>query len=368
MRRLYIHELEGWSAGYPKFSYDPEGLLLLFSDLKQKQGHLIGRMSSMGFELRQRAELDILTQTVLKTSLIEGEVLDADDVRSSLAMKLGVDIGGAYQKDRHSDGIVDMMLDATTRCVEPLTEDRLFGWHTGLFPNGMNSQGPIIVGAYRDGPMQVVSGAYGRRQNVHFEAPEANRVPGEMKRFLAWFNNDKVDLVIKSAMAHLWFVTIHPFDDGNGRIARAIADMLLAESDGFEQRFYSMTAQIQKNTKAYYNILEATQKGNLDITGWLEWYFEQITLSLDKADETLSQIVAKHDYWVKWADQQINPRQKKMLNKLLDGFEGHMKRNKYCHFNSVSPATAARDIAELVDLGMVVEVGGGRSTHYQLPG
>jgi Fic family protein len=371
MRRIYIHELAEWSEGYPgavKFRYDPEGLMLLFSNLKQKQGHLIGRMSSMGFELRQKAELDILTQTVLKTSLIEGEVLDADDVRSSLAGKLGVDIGGAFKKDRHSDGVVDLMLDATTRCIEPLTSKRLFGWHAGLFPNGMNSQGPITVGTYRDGPIQVVSGAYGRKQTIHFDAPEATRVPGEMKRFLDWFNNDKIEFVIKSAMAHLWFVTIHPFDDGNGRIARAIADMLLAASDGFNQRFYSMTAQIQKNTKEYYDILEATQKGDLDISEWLEWYFNQLILSLDMADKTLVQVIAKHDYWIEHSDKQINARQKKMLNKLLDGFEGHMKRSKYCHFNHVSPATAARDIADLVELGMVVDVGGGRGTHYQLPG
>lgn len=362
----YIHDLPDW----PAFRWDREALAEPLAAVRHRQGRLIGRMEGLGFPLRRVAVLDTLTEDVLKSSEIEGEILDRDQVRSSIARRLGIDIGGLTPADQEVEGVVEMMLDATQNYDEALTAERLFGWHAALFPTGRSGMHRIIVGAWRDGrfgPMQVVSGPLGR-ERVHFEAPEATRVAGDMQAFLCWFNGmDGIDPVLKAGVAHLWFVTIHPFDDGNGRIARAIADMQLARSEGSQQRFYSMSAQIRQERKAYYETLEATQKGDLDITDWLAWFLACLSRAFDGAETVLAGVLRKARFWQEHADDPLNDRQRDMLNRLLDGFEGNLTSSKWATIEKCSPDTALRDITDLLERGILVkDAGGGRSTSYSL--
>ena len=362
----YIHTRPDW----PKFHWDEKGLAGPLAGVRHRQGRLVGRMEALGFPLRSEAMLRTLTQDVVKSSEIEGEILDADQVRSSLARRLGIEIGALTPADRDVEGVVEMMLDATQHHDQPLTAERLFGWHAALFPTGRNGMHRITVGAWRDdksGPMQVVSGAYGR-ERVHYEAPAAARLDREMKEFLDWFSRENgTDPVLRAAIAHLWFVTIHPFDDGNGRIARAIADMSLARSEHSSQRFYSMSAQIQQERNAYYDMLEATQKGDLDITPWLEWFLACLDRAFDGAENTLANVFRKAHFWDQHAGATLNDRQRDILNRLLDGFEGKLTSSKYATIEKTSPDTALRDITQLVDHGILKkDEGGGRSTSYSL--
>lgn len=363
---LYIHLLPDW----PRFRWDRERLAAPLAALRHQQGRLIGNMEALGFSLRQEASLEALTSDVLKTSEIEGEMLDAEAVRSSLARRLGIDIGALKPADRHVEGIVEMTLDATANYREPLTEERLFAWHAALFPTGRSGMTKIQVGAWRNDvhrPMQVVSGPIGR-ETVHYEAPEAKRLPAEMAAFVEWFNaEERIDPVFKAALAHLWFVTIHPFDDGNGRIARAIADMQLARSEGTPQRFYSMSAQIREERKAYYDILERTQKGDLDVTLWMEWFLGCLDRAIDRAHDQLETVMAKARFWDRIKTVPLNERQTLVLNRLLDGFEGKLTTAKWAKLAKCSHDTALRDIQDLMRRRILVQnPAGGRSTSYAL--
>jgi Fic family protein len=362
----YIHDLAGW----PDFQWDDGLLGPRLAAVRHRQGRLVGRMEALGFDLRSEAVLATLTVDVLKSSEIEGEILDKEQVRSSIARRLGMDIGALAPTDRHVEGVVEMMLDATQRYAEPLTRERLFAWHASLFPTGRSGMTRIVVGSWRDdrsGPMQVVSGPYGR-ERVHYEAPGAARLQGEMTGFLNWFEAvTPHDPVLKAAIAHLWFVTIHPFDDGNGRIARAIADLALARSEQSPQRFYSMSAQIRLERRAYYDILEVTQKGGLDITSWLEWFLGCLDRAIAGAEDMLCGILRKARFWEAMKDQPLNARQRMVLNRLLDGFEGKLTTSKWASLTKSSPDTALRDIADLVERGVLAkDPGGGRSTSYSL--
>jgi Fic family protein len=362
----YIHELHQW----PHFHWNEEGLAKGLAAVRHRQGRLTGRMHSLGFPLQEEAVLKTLTEEVLKSSEIEGEILDRDQVRSSIARRLGMDIAGLPAADRNVDGIVEMMLDATQRYKLPLTDARLFGWHAALFPTGHSGISKITVGAWRGdkaGPMQVISGPFGK-EKVHYEAPVAGRLDAEMRSFLEWFNgNTNVDPVIKAAIAHLWFVTVHPFEDGNGRIARAIADMALARSEDSPQRFYSMSSQIRTERKTYYDILEATQKDELDITEWLEWFLACLDRAFEGAELTLAAVLRKAEFWKKHEAGQLNSRQRDMLNRLLDSFEGKLNNAKWASIEKCSPDTALRDINDLVDQGILLrDPGRGRSTSYSI--
>jgi Fic family protein len=338
--------------------------------VRHRQGRLIGRMEALGFDLRAEAVLATLTQDVLKSSEIEGEALDRVRVRSSIARRLGMDIGALAPSDRHTDGVVEMMLDATQKYAEPLTAERLFAWHAALFPTGRSGMTRIVVGAWRDdrsGPMRVVSGPVGR-ERVHYEAPAASRLDAEMAAFLKWFNEEAtLDSVLKAALAHLWFVTVHPFDDGNGRVARAIAGMQLARSEQSAQRFYSMSAQIRLERAAYYDTLEATQKGGLDVSAWVEWFLGCLDRAIAGAAETLSGVLRKARFWEAMRGQPLNERQRKVVNRMLEGFEGKLTSSKWAALAKSSPDTALRDITDLVRRGILVrDAGGGRSTSYSL--
>jgi Fic family protein len=362
----YIHELSDW----PSFRWNRAALTDLLASVRHRQGRLLGQMEGLGFHLRQGAILKTLTEDVLKTSEIEGERLDGDQVRSSIAKRLGIDIGALTPADRHVEGIVELMLDATRNFAQDLTAKRLFGWHASLFPTGWSGMARIKAGAWRDdakGPMQVVSGAIGQEQ-VHYEAPGAPRLDSEMNRFLAWFNgSDEMDGVLKAAIAHLWFVTIHPFDDGNGRIARAIADMQLARSENSAQRFYSMSAQIRVERKAYYDMLESTQLGTMDVTLWMEWFLSCLGRAMDDALADLALILAKARFWESIEGIMLNERQRAMINRLLEGFEGKLTNAKWAKITRCSPDTALRDIQYLVEQGILVRgPEGGRSTSYGL--
>jgi Fic family protein len=362
----YIHQEAGW----PKFTWDQERLSPRLADVRHRQGRLIGRMEGLGLVLRKEAELETLTLDVLKSSEIEGELLNPDQVRSSIARRLGMDIAGAVPADRNVEGVVEMMLDATQNYDKPLTADRLFGWHSALFPTGRSGMHRIVVGAWRDdarGPMQVVSGPIGK-EKVHYEAPSARRLNAEMSRFLAWANKkDGTDPVLRAALAHLWFVTIHPFDDGNGRIARAIADWALARSEGSSQRFYSMSSQMRAERKTYYDILEKTQKASLDVTEWMAWFLDCLGRAISGTESTLASVFRKARFWEKNAGKTINERQKLMLNKLLDGFEGKLTSTKWAKIAKCSQDTAQRDIQGLIEQRVLVkDAAGGRSTSYSL--
>ncbi len=363
---IYMHERPEW----PKFRWDKEALADQLAAVRHRQGRLIGRMESLGFSLRGEAVLQTLTRDVLTSSEIEGEILDPAQVRSSIARRLGMDIAGLVPADRDVEGVVEMMLDATQQFDEPLTDERLFAWHASLFPTGRSGMTRIRVGAWRDesaGPMQVVSGPFGKGK-VHYQAPDARRLDREMKLFLEWFSAEqKIDPVLKSGIAHLWFVSIHPFDDGNGRIARAIADMVLARSEGSSQRFYSMSAQIRQERNVYYKVLEAVQKGDLDITEWLRWYLDCLDRAIEGADEILANVLKKARFWDCHANVTFNDRQKDILMRLLEGFKGKLTTSKYAKIEKCSQDTALRDIKELLELGILQkDTGGGRSTSYSL--
>ena len=362
----YIHERQDW----PGFRWDQERVAGRLAAVRHRQGRLIGRMEAMGFSLRAEAVLHTLTLDVLKSSEIEGEILDKEQVRSSIARRLGMDMGALAPVSRSIEGVVGMMLDATQNYEKPLTRERLFGWHASLFPTGYSGMSKIKVAAWRDdakGPMQVVSGPIGR-EYVHFEAPPADRLEKEMAAFLDWFNDDDgTDLVLRACIAHLWLVTIHPFEDGNGRIARAIADMTLARSEQSAQRFYSMSAQIRRERDAYYGGLEATQKGTLDITERLEWFLDCLSHAFDGVEETLSAVFKKARFWESRAALPLNERQRLILNKLLDGFEGKLTSSKWAKLAKCSQDTALRDIQDLVERGVLrKDPAGGRSTSYSL--
>ena len=362
----YIHQLPNW----PEFRWDQQALASPLAQIRHRQGRLLGRMEGLGFALQREAELETLTLDVLKSSEIEGERLDPEQVRSSIARRLGLDMGGTEPGDRHVEGVVEMMLDATQKFAAPLTEDRLFAWHAALFPTGRTGMRKIIVGRWRDdstGPMQVVSGTVGK-ERVHYEAPAAPRVPDEMGRFLTWANEaDRTDAVLRAALAHLWFVTIHPFDDGNGRIARAIADWQLARSENSSQRFYSMSAQIRHERDDYYDILERTQQSTLDVTPWLEWFLGCLGRAFDATETTLEAVMRKARFWEHAARFTINERQRLVLNRLLDGFTGKLTTKKWATLAKSSHDTALRDIQTLIDQGLLKkDEGGGRSTSYSL--
>jgi Fic family protein len=364
--KLFIHQLEHW----PNFTWKVEEFVNLLSEARNLQGRLLGRMEAVGFELRNTAILDTLTLDVIKSAEIEGEILHPHQVRSSIARKLGMDIAGSVESDRNVDGMVEMLLDATQSCFEPVSVDRLFGWHAALFPTGRSGMYKITVADWRtdsSGPMQVVSGAMGK-EKVHFQAPGAALVPFEMHRFLAWLNeNSDMDLVIKAAVAHLWFVTIHPFEDGNGRITRALTDRLLAQSDGSTQRFYSMSAQIRLERKQYYEILESTQKGNLDITNWMKWFLNCLINALKSTDTVLNRVLTKADFWNKHSETTLNERQVKLINRVLDGFDGKLTSAKWAKIAKCSKDTAIRDINDLMYKNILQkEEAGGRSTSYVL--
>jgi Fic family protein len=349
---------------------DRERLTEPLAAARLQQGRLIGHMEALGFTLQTEAVLQTLTSDVIKSSEIEGERLDVEQVRSSIARKLGVDIGALKPADRNVEGVVEMMLDATRHYNRPLTAARLFGWQAELFPTGHSGLRRIKTGRWRDdgtGPMQVVSGPM-QREKVHFEAPAAARLPDEMKAFLKWFNAPaKGDAVMKAALAHLWFVTIHPFADGNGRIARAITDMALARSEGSSQRFYSMSAQIRQERNAYYEILERTQSGTMDITPWMDWFLACLSRAIDGAQTTLKGVLMKARFWETFAATPLNERQREMVNRLLDGFEGKLTTSKYTKLAGCSQDTALRDILSLVDRGILAQGdAGGRSTSYAL--
>ena len=364
---MFIYQNRDW----PNFTWNQERLFQILAEISHRQGRLIGRMEGLGFSLKAEAAIQTMTLEVIKSNEIEGEILDSDQVRSSIARRLGMDIGGLKSSDRYVEGVVDVILDATQNFRVALTDDRLFGWHAALFPTGRSSIRKIVVGAWRDNtpddPMQVVSGAMGK-EKVHFQAPEAKELQREMSDFLDWFNsNNEHHPIIKAAIAHLWFVTIHPFDDGNGRIARTIADMQLARADGIAQRFYSMSAQIKLERKRYYEILEKTQRSSLDITEWLEWFLTCLDRALIAAEKGLSGVIHKARYWDLLNTKNLNERQKLMINKLLDGFDGKLTSSKWAKFFTYSQDTALRDIQDLIDQGILEkEPGGGRSTNYRL--
>jgi Fic family protein len=362
----YIHELPDW----PAFRWNHDRLAAPLAAARHLQGRLIGRMEAFGFKVKEEAVLRTLTADVLKSSEIEGETLDADQVRSSVARRLGIDIGGLKPADRHVEGIVEMMLDATQHYDQPFTTERLFGWHAALFPTGRSGAHRISVGAWREdrtAPMQVVSGPVGR-ERVHFDAPAAARLDEEMQRFLDWFNREPAtDLVLQAALAHLWFVTIHPFDDGNGRIARAIADVTLARSEGSSQRFYSMSAQIRDERREYYEALERAQRGTMDVTSWMEWFLGCLTRAMEGAQAALSDAIAKARHWERLRDVSMNERQRVVIAKLIEGFEGKLTTSKWAELTKSSQDTALRDIQQLVERGVLVRnQAGGRSTSYSL--
>lgn len=364
--KTFIYQKQNW----PHFTWKNDEIINLLSEARNLQGRLLGKLEHLGFDLKNEANLDTLTLDVLKTSEIEGEFLNSEQVRSSIARKLGIDIASPVDSDRNVDGIVEMMLDATQNYVKSLTKERLLDWHASLFPTGRNGMHKIKVAQWRDdtiGPMQVVSGTLGK-EKVHFQAPDAVLIDKEIDDFLNWFNTpSELDNFVKAALAHLWFVTIHPFDDGNGRITRALTDMLLAQSDKSSQRFYSMSAQIRLERKDYYLMLEKTQKGNLDITEWIVWFLNCLIHSLIAAEQLLHKVLAKAQFWTKHSNTVFNERQIKLLNKLLDGFEGKLNSSKWATIAKCSKDTAIRDIQELINKGVLQkEDAGGRSTHYKL--
>jgi Fic family protein len=363
---MYIHELDDW----PRFRWSAETIAAPLAAVRDRQTRLIRRMEALGFNLQQEAVLKTLTSDVLKSSEIEGEKLDTAQVRSSIARRLGMDIGALKPADRNVEGVVEMMLDATRRYDQPLTVERLFDWHASLFPTGRSGLTAITADGWRNdktGPMQVVSGPLGK-EHVHYEAPKAERLDQEMKSFLEWFESDKpIDQVLAAGLAHLWFVTIHPFDDGNGRIARAIADMALARSEHSPRRFYSMSSQIRLERDAYYDILERTQKGSMDITPWMEWFLDCLGRAIDGTREALRAVLDKKQFWDRFKDVKFNNRQLIVINRLLDDFGGNLTTSKYAAFAKCSQDTAHRDVVELIEHHVLVQnPKGGRSTSYSL--
>jgi Fic family protein len=365
-RTIYIHEKADW----PGLVWNGDVLATDLARVRHKQGRLLGKMEGFGFDLRSEASLATLTSDVVKSSAIEGETLNPNEVRSSIARRLGLDVGGLPKASRNVEGVVEMMLDATRSFDSPLTKKRLLDWQASLFPTGRSNMGRITVGAWRtakSGAMQVVSGPLGR-EKVHFEAPHADRLKSEMTRFIDWFNGKAlIDPVIKAGIAHFWFVTIHPFEDGNGRIARAIADMALARADGMKDRFYSMSSQIETERKDYYLELESAQRGDVDITNWLAWFLGCLDRAIDGADQALAAVLSKAKLWERINRRPVNERQRLVINRMLNGFEGFLNTSKYSKLAKCSTDTALRDIQELLARGIMIQnPSGGRSTSYRL--
>lgn len=361
---MYLHERENWW----EFTFDSHKVMTELGKVRAKQGLMLGRMSSLGFDFQEDALLSTLSQELVCSSEIEGETLDRQQVRSSIARRLGIETAGMVGTSRYVEGVVEMLLDATQQYAEPLTDERLYGWHNVLFPSGMSGLYKIEVARYRSGEMQVVSGAMGK-EKVHYEAPKPERLKQEMERFIGWINAEmEMDEVVKAAIAHLWFVTIHPFDDGNGRIARALTDMMLARSEQTSKRFYSISAEIKLMRSEYYEVLERTQRGDGDITEWLLWFFRCFNAALDSTEESLSAVLAKARYWEHFSKEEINERQRKLINLQFDGFFGKLTSGKWAKIGKCSSDTALNDIKDLLNKGMLVKNGeGGRSTNYSLP-
>ena len=368
----YIHQIKNWTD----FKWDVRSIAPLLGEVRNRQGRLMGRMEAFGLSIRSEATLKTLTLDIAKSSEIEGEILDTQEVRSSVARKLGMDIGGLVPSNRHVDGIVEMILDATLNFNKPLTKDRLCGWLTCLFPSGRSGMQKISTGGWRDdkhGPMTVISGAMGR-ERIHFTAPSADRLASEMKKFLKWFNlSQEIDPVIKSGIAHLWFITLHPFDDGNGRIARAISDMQLARSDNSRERFYSMSVQIRKDRKSYYEVLEKIQKNvqpskeGVHITIWLEWFLKCLNRALKTTELTLADVFKQARFREAHPSGSMNERQNLMIDRLFEGFRGKLTSSKWAKITKCSQDTALRDILDLIEKGILVkDTAGGRSTHYSI--
>lgn len=366
IKNIYIHEKDNWT----NFTWNEKLVSKKLAETRNLQGRLLGKMESLGFDLQDKAVLNTITLEIVKSSEIEGEILDLEQVRSSVARRLGIELAGAIESERHIDGIVEMMLDATQRYNLPLTKDRLFGWHSSLFPIGWSNMYKITVADWRKdstGPMQVVSGAMGK-EKIHFEAPNSDRINSEIDNLINYIElENDIDPVLKSAIVHLWFITIHPFEDGNGRITRAITELLLARSDNSVKRFYSMSSQIRIERKQYYEILEKTQKGNSEITNWILWFLECLKNSFESTSELLSKILLKAEFWKLNTETILNERQQKMLNKLLDGFDGKLTTSKWGKICKCSQDTALRDIQSLIKKGILQkEKSGGRSTNYEL--
>ena len=360
----YIYQSENWTD----FTWKSEEINLQFGEVRNLQGKVNGQMNALGFSMKEEASLTTLTLDVIKSSEIEGEILNYEQVRSSIARRLGMDVAGLVASDRNVEGVVEMMLDATQNFQQPLTEERLFGWHSCLFPTGWSGMYKIEVGQYRTGEMQVVSGAIGK-EKIHFEAPNPTIVKAEMDAFLNWINNDKneLDPVLKTAIAHFWFIIIHPFDDGNGRIARAISDLLLARSDKSSERFYSMSNQILADKKTYYEDLQKVQHNDRDITAWLKWFLHCLKNALIETELSLQKILNKANFWKTHENTPFNERQRFIINKLLYDFEGKLKTSKWAKMTKCSTDTALRDIKDLIDKGVLKqESEGGRSTNYEL--
>ncbi|MDK9722981.1 MAG: Fic family protein [Rhodospirillales bacterium] len=370
MRRkaLYIWQDDDW----PKFTWDAEALLAPLAEARHKQGRLLGQMQRLGFDLQIEASFQATVEDAIRTSEIEGEMLDPASVRSSVARRLGLPDAGLPSSDARAEGVVEMMMDAMQNHAGPLTIDRLFAWHAALFPTGHSGMRKIVTGDWRDdrdGPMQVVSGPLGR-QKVHYEAPPAKRLKAEMKRFLAWFNGaDTADGLLRSGIAHLWFVTIHPLEDGNGRIARAIADLALARTEGIGHRFYSVSAQIQRERNRYYDVLERTQKGSLDVTAWLVWFMSCFSHAVDAAEEKSRAVLRKAKFWQRFAQEPLSVRQKTILNRFMGGFEGNLTARKWAALGKCSVDTASRDINDLLERGLLVRnPGGSKRTSFNVAG
>ena len=365
MRPIYIWQHPTW----PEFTWDNSRLINLLSEVRNLEGRIGGLMSGLGFEIQNKTSLDVMTEEVVRSSEIEGEILNYDKVRSSIARKLGIEVEGLPATDNYTEGIVQVMLDAVRGSDKSLTHERLFNWHAALFPTGRSGMYPITVAAYRVGkePMQVVSGAMGK-EKIHYEAPRSEDVPAMMDEFLSWVNaGNSIDPVLKAAIAHMWFVAIHPFDDGNGRLTRTITDMLLAKADGMPHRFYSMSAQILKEKKAYYEILEKTTTGSTDITAWLEWFLLTMKSAILYSEQIVQRVVKKASFWQRNREVSMNERQVKVINRLWDGFEGKLTTSKWAKMTKNSQATALRDITDLIEKGiLVVSNDGGRSTNYLL--
>lgn len=363
---MFIYQKKEW----PNFKWNSKKLNLKIGEVRNLQGRLVGKMENIGFDLRNEANLTTLTTEIVKSNEIEGEILNSNEVRSSIARRLGIEIAGLVESSRNVDGVVDMMLDATQNYVEVISKDRLFSWHNSLFPTGRSGMLKILVAEWRDdstGPMQVVSGAMGK-EKIHFQAPPAEIVEDEMEQYLTWLNSDiEIDSVLKAGIAHFWFITIHPFEDGNGRIARAITELMLSRSDQLSQRFYSMSAQITQDRKSYYEILEKSQKGKIDITNWLDWFLDTLLNSLKLSDEILSKVMEKYHFWLHHNEVEFNERQKKILTRLFDGFKGKLTSSKWAKMNKCSRDTALRDIQDLQAKGILRKTNeGGRSTNYEL--
>ncbi|MBL7827428.1 MAG: Fic family protein [Saprospiraceae bacterium] len=359
----YIYEHPNWTD----FSWQDKSINVVFGEVRLMQGKILGQMNSLGFSIKEEATLTTLTLDVVKSSEIEGELLNYDQVRSSIARRLGINSAGLVPSNRHIEGVVEMMLDATQRYSLPLTEKRLFGWHASLFPTGYSGPYKIEVGQYRTGVMQIISGAMGK-EKVHYEAVTPEMVKSEMDKFLNWVNNDNsLDPVIKAAIAHFWFIIIHPFDDGNGRIGRAITDMLLARAEGSGERFYSMSSQILTERKRYYEILQKEQHSSGDITEWLEWFLHCLKNAMLATESTTQRILRKAEFWKRQEHTPINERQRLILNKLFDGFEGKLQTSKWATITKTSTDTALRDIKDLVEKGILQQTTeSGRNVNYEL--